>query len=119
MAITDGLSLKRLEKATVPALIALLACACAAAPQPQSSDTANAARGVTVVTQWCADCHAIKGVETSPDRAPTFEQVAGRPGRDRAYLAAFLNEDHFPMSTYRLLDDEKADVVAMIVGLKP
>jgi mono/diheme cytochrome c family protein len=118
MAMTDMISLRPAWRAPLAATIALVASACASPPQPQAA-AANAARGVTVVTQWCSECHAIMGVESNANRAPTFEQVAARPGRDRAYLTTFLNEDHFPMSTYRLLDDEKADVVAMIVGLKP
>lgn len=76
-------------------------------------------RGAAVVERWCAICHSVRGIETDPERAPTFEQVAARPGRDGAYLARFLDEDHFPMTTYRLFDEEKRDVVALILSLKP
>lgn len=94
--------------------LAVLA-ACATPPGRFGGDPA---RGEAVVGEWCATCHSVRGVETDKNRAPTYEQIAARPGRDRAYLASFLEQDHFPMSTYRLLDDEKADVVALIVSLK-
>ncbi len=75
-------------------------------------------RGRLVVKQWCAACHTISGRETDPDRAPTFEQIANRPGRTRTYFRSFLDQDHFPMTTYRLFDTEKQDVVALLMSLK-
>ena len=54
-------------------------------------------KGRLVAEKWCALCHSLTGVETDPDRAPTFEQVANRDGRDRAYLTRIVHEDHFPM----------------------
>jgi mono/diheme cytochrome c family protein len=74
--------------------------------------------GRLVAEKWCSLCHSILGTERNPDRAPTFEQVANRPGRDRAYLTRFLQQDHFPMTTFRLFDEEKRDVVAFLVTLK-
>lgn len=41
-----------------------------------------------------------------------------RPGRNDAYLTRFLAQDHFPMTTFRLFDHEKRDVIAYIVSLK-
>ena len=38
-------------------------------------------RGVAVVERWCAICHSVRGTETDPERAPTFEQIPRRPGR--------------------------------------
>lgn len=75
-------------------------------------------RGVAVVERWCAICHSVRGTETDPERAPTFEEVARRPGRDASHLRRFLDEDHFPMTTYRLFDEEKSDVVALILSLR-
>jgi len=75
-------------------------------------------KGRLVAEKWCALCHSITGTETSPDRAPTFEQVVNRDGRTRSYLTRLMDEDHFPMTTYRLFDDEKRDVVAFLMTLK-
>lgn len=76
------------------------------------------ANGRRIVEKWCSQCHAQTGVETSPDRAPTFEQIASREERDERYLRGFLNVDHFPMTTYRLFDHEKDDVAALIHSLR-
>ncbi|WP_436643352.1 c-type cytochrome [Microbaculum sp. FT89] len=74
--------------------------------------------GRLVVEKWCSLCHSVNGVNTDPDRAPTFEQIANREGRDRAYLTRIVHEDHFPMTTFRLFEDEKRDVVAFIHSLR-
>lgn len=103
----------------VAALTLLAACSTAPAPVPMTVSGGDpVTRGKAIVAQWCSTCHSLTGIETDKTRAPTYEQIAQRPGRDAAYLRAFLDEDHFPMSTYRLLDAEKDDVVAMIVSLK-
>ena len=99
---------------------ALVLAACAAPKATTQMPVAgDPMRGAAVAAQWCSDCHAVRGVEADKNRGPTFAQVAARPGRDRAYLAAFLDQDHFPMTTYRLLEGEKTDVIALILSLKP
>ena len=75
-------------------------------------------RGLKVVDQWCSMCHSISRRETDPERAPTFAAIMQREGRDKAYLATFLEKDHFPMTTYRLFDHEKRDVVSFLLWLK-
>jgi len=50
--------------------------------------------------------------------APPFEEIVKRPGHDEAFFIRFLHEDHFPMTTYRLFEDEKRDVVAWLMSLK-
>ncbi|WP_205470536.1 hypothetical protein [Breoghania sp. L-A4] len=84
---------------------------------PAHSDDA-VARGRVVVEQWCRDCHLRAGDRPDPDMAPPYEQIVLRPGRDRAYFTRFLREDHFPMTTFRLFDQEKADVVAYLMSLR-
>jgi mono/diheme cytochrome c family protein len=85
------------------------------------SDGVAPARGEAVVAQWCADCHAIPGIRAPRDRpgeGPSFCEITERPGRDARYLAAFLREDHFPMTTYRLFEQERDDVVAYLLALR-
>lgn len=89
-------------------------------PERVRSDE-GAARGEAVVAQWCAECHAIPGIRAprdSPGEAPSYREIAERPGRDARYLSAFLREDHFPMTTYRLFDRERDDVVTYILSLR-
>lgn len=50
--------------------------------------------------------------------APRFEDVVRREGRDETYFTRFLKEDHFPMTTFRLFDNEKADIVAWLMTLQ-
>ena len=77
-----------------------------------------ARRGEAIVEQWCRMCHQRETDPADPDMAPPFEQIAKRKGRDEAYLARFMREDHFPMTTFRLFDHEKADVVAYLRSLQ-
>ena len=85
---------------------------------PAAAAGGDPLNGRLVVEKWCALCHSLSGVNTDPDRAPTFEQIANRDGRDRAYLTRIVHEDHFPMTTFRLFEDEKRDVVAFILSLR-
>ena len=85
-------------------------------PGQASADAAS--RGAAVVEQWCRLCHVHAGETRGPDMAPPFEEIVRRPGHDEAFFVRFLHEDHFPMTTYRLFEDEKSDVVAWLMSLK-
>lgn len=91
----------------------------ALAALPAFADEEAVKRGEQVVEEWCRDCHLRPGDKPDSDMAPPYEEIVTWPGRDRAYLKRFLKEDHFPMSTYRLFDDEKADVLDWLMSLKP
>jgi mono/diheme cytochrome c family protein len=77
-----------------------------------------AARGEQVVEQWCRMCHLHATDAADPDMAPPYEEIVLRPGRDEAYFIRFMEEDHFPMTTFRLFDHEKADVVSYLMALQ-
>lgn len=77
-----------------------------------------ASRGSRIVDEWCRTCHLRVTDSPDPDMAPPYEDIVRRPGRDRAYFIRFLQEDHFPMTIYRLFEHEKADVVAYLLGLQ-
>ena len=82
------------------------------------ADEAAVARGSKAVDQWCRVCHLGAHDKPDPQMAPRYEDIVRRPGRDEAYFTKFLAEDHFPMTIYRLFDDEKRDVVAYLMSLK-
>ena len=84
---------------------------------PASADEA-AARGEKVVDQWCRLCHLRIADPPNSDMAPPYEEIVKRPGRDEDYFVRFLEEDHFPMTIYRLFDNEKRDVVAYLLSLQ-
>lgn len=77
-----------------------------------------ASRGAGIVDEWCRMCHLQPADTPDPDMAPPFEEIVKREGRDEAYFARFMQEDHFPMTTFRLFDHEKADVVAYLMALQ-
>jgi mono/diheme cytochrome c family protein len=81
-------------------------------------DKAAASRGAAIVDQWCRDCHQRKGEKRRPEMAPPHDELVNRPGRDRSYYERFMTEDHFPMTIYRLFDQEKHDVVEYLLSLK-
>lgn len=87
-------------------------------PEPASPE-----RGETVAQEWCATCHARDDTARAaqPVEAgdgPSFAEIARREGRDEQFLWDFLEEDHFPMPTYRLFPRERADIAAYIVSLR-
>lgn len=86
---------------------------------PSPADQAAIDRGEQLVEQWCRDCHLRKFDPPDDNMAPSYEEIVLRPGRDRAYLKKYLADDHFPMTTYRLFKEEKADVLEWLMSLKP
>lgn len=90
----------------------------APAAGPALADSAAVARGEAVVDEWCRDCHVREGEDPGADMAPSYADLVAVEGRDRAWFERFLEEDHFPMTTYRLFDHEKADVVEWLLDLQ-
>ena len=88
------------------------------AASPALADRAAVKRGQKVVDEWCRDCHVREGEKLTPDMAPPYSDLVAIPGRDRAWFEAFLEADHFPMTTFRLFDHEKADVVEWLLDLQ-
>ena len=83
-----------------------------------TADPAAVKRGQAVVDEWCRDCHVREGEKLTADMAPPYSMIVGIEGRDRAWFEAFLEADHFPMTTFRLFDHEKADVVEWLLDLQ-
>ena len=85
---------------------------------PARADAAAIKRGQAVVDDWCRDCHVREGDKLTADMAPPYSMIVSIEGRDRAWFEAFLEADHFPMTTFRLFDHEKADVVEWLLDLQ-
>ncbi|WP_296570321.1 hypothetical protein [Phreatobacter sp.] len=75
-------------------------------------------RGKRVVDEWCRLCHLRAGQPPRPGMAASYEAIVRRPGRDAAYFNRLLHEDHFPMTTFRLFENEKQDVLAYLLWLQ-
>lgn len=99
------------------AISALITIGGLMAAGPALADAA-AARGKAVVDQWCRECHLRANDKPNKAMAPRYEDIVRRPGRNEAYFRKFLSTDHFPMTIYRLFEDEKRDVVAYLMSLK-
>ena len=76
----------------------------------------NAERGRRVTEKWCILCHAVAGARKPT--APAFATIVRRPGRGDAFLRDFLEDDHFPMTMYRLFDQEKEDILTYFQALR-
>ena len=113
--------------------VLMLGVACAPTPRPDTPPPAEvrpdaparasaAERGLAVAEKWCAECHRVRPEQQAVKRAeigaPDFASVAARPEVDAGYLRRFMEVQHLPMTTYQLDSDERADVVAYILGLK-
>jgi mono/diheme cytochrome c family protein len=80
----------------------------------------NAGDGLAVAQQTCAICHAIRKGQLSPNAsAPTFEAIANVPGMTAIALQASLQTPHRSMPNLILSTDERRNVVAYILSLKP
>lgn len=90
----------------------------APAAGPALADSVAVARGEAIVGEWCRDCHVREGEDPGADMAPSYVDLVAVEGRDRAWFERFLEEDHFPMTTFRLFDHEKADVVEWLLDLQ-
>jgi cytochrome c553 len=76
----------------------------------------NAERGRRVTEQSCVLCHAVVGARNP--RAPSFQTIVRRAGRNDAYLRGFLEDDHFPMVMHGLVERDKEDVLEYFRSLR-
>ena len=111
-----------------PALAILLAATLVAAAQ-QPPPAPSATIGALVAERMCSYCHRIAPTRESDIEAgaPSFMEIANRPGRDAAFLRAFATEIHLVtsvgnppvvMPTAVLTPQARDDVVAYIIGFK-
>lgn len=98
-------------------LVGILLTIVAGIASPALADDA-VSRGAAVVEQWCRQCHLRADDPPDPVMAPSYEELVLREGRDRAFYRRFMREDHFPMTTFRLFEHEKDDVVAWLMALQ-
>jgi hypothetical protein len=58
------------------------------------------------------------GVGSEDYEAPSFRQVAVRPGRDADYLRTFIQAPHYPMREQMFIPEELEQIVIYILSLK-
>ena len=103
---------------TAVALVLVAGSLSLSAASPALADKAAVKRGQAVVDEWCRGCHLRPADAPDPDMAPPYEEIVTWTGRDRAWFEKFLHDDHFPMTTFRLFENEKADVVEWLLDLQ-
>jgi mono/diheme cytochrome c family protein len=78
--------------------------------------------GQQIAQTWCARCHQVTADQVRPvvkgPQPPPFLIVAADTGKDDTYLRGFLHEQHLPMPTFRLTEQEKQDVLAYFHRLR-
>jgi mono/diheme cytochrome c family protein len=78
-----------------------------------------ATRGETLAQQWCAECHATKAGQQSPNpKAPAFTAIANEPSATDYSLRVFLKTTHATMPNFKINSDDIDDLVAYIRSLK-
>lgn len=98
----------------------LFGLAVAAATPAWPQDGGDPARGESLATAWCADCHLVRdgGQQTASDAAPTFTAIANDPEVTDAGLRTFLHDPHYPMPNLTLSRREIEDFIAYLRTLR-
>ena len=104
---------------TVVQSLVVVAAALAAWPV-QAQDGGDAGRGLSLVRQVCSECHAIEAqqLQSPHARAPTFLALANTPGMTGTALTVALVTPHAGMPMFRLTAEQRADIIAYILGLR-
>jgi mono/diheme cytochrome c family protein len=86
-----------------------------------AQDDGDARRGQVFAQRVCAQCHAVQRSEIrspNPD-APTFPVIAAVPGMTALALTVVLQSAHNAMPDLVLEPQDRRDVIAYILGLRP
>ena len=77
-------------------------------------------RGAELARDVCTECHAVRERQLlSPNlRAPTFYEVANRPGMTAAALTVTLTTPHVGMPMFMFTPEQRQDIIGYILGLK-
>jgi mono/diheme cytochrome c family protein len=97
---------------------------------PSSAD-GEMAVGAALASDYCAACHRVTVGQPAPPPvmmkestseeaipAPSFRDIAQRPGRDAGYLRGFIEAPHFPMPEQLFIPEELDAIIAYITSLK-
>lgn len=79
----------------------------------------DAEQGHALARQVCGDCHDVqvpKGRSPHPG-APAFVDLAETPGMTATALTIALTTPHAGMPMFRLSAEQRADMIAYILGL--
>jgi len=88
--------------------------------QAAGQEQGNSKKGAVFAISVCAQCHAVRSEFRSPNpMAPSFSSVATWPGMTDRAVRVWLQSSHPSMPNFILTRDERNDVAAYIMSLKP
>lgn len=103
----------------------------AALTAPARADGSSEDAGKVLAHAYCSACHRVSAEQTPPPKvvvntgagseeyeAPSFRQVAARPGRNADYLRFFIQAPHYPMREQLFIPEELEQIVTYILSLK-
>ena len=92
-----------------------------ALPQASAQGVGSPKTGLAYARQNCAECHAVEkgGWESPNPDAPSFQSIAQTQGFSWIALSAFLQTPHKTMPNFLLQPQDREDVIALILSLKP
>jgi len=81
---------------------------------------ADVDNGRRLAHRWCEACHVVSATQRrmATDQAPSFSEIARRPGLNAPKIALFLLNPHPKMPDMSLSRTEAGDLAAYIVSLK-
>lgn len=90
-------------------------------PAAMAQEVGDAQAGHTFAQSLCAICHAIEDSQAdSPNSsAPTFRRIAAEPGMTAIALSVILTNPHRDMPDLVLSPEDRTNVIAYILTLKP
>lgn len=98
----------------------ILVLAALATTPVRAQPTGDPQNGQALARQVCSECHATQREQfQSPNlRAPTFVELATTPGMTATALTVALTTPHAGMPMFRLTSEQRADIIAYILGLR-
>jgi mono/diheme cytochrome c family protein len=108
--------MSRMRRLLGPLILATLAVY-----QPAyGQDTLEVRQGRAFAQRTCVTCHGVVTGAPSPVAgAPSFQTIAATPGMSELALRVALETPHHSMPNLMLSADEKQDVIAYIMSLRP
>ncbi len=112
-----------MARSAVLLFAASLACACGTAglAEAASGPPGDPQRGLALARQFCSSCHLVQREDKGPALAdaPTFLEIAARPGIDADGLVALVvAKPHPQMPEPPLSQAQLRDIAALILSLK-
>lgn len=119
-ALNRSRARRRRSNLSAPKVLALMALGLFTAPA-LSAEVGDIGRGRSYAERVCAECHAVEPSETKsprPDAAP-FSVISRLAGLNATALTVFLQTSHSEMPNLVVVGQDRDDLIAYIISLRP